>query len=309
MSIRTHLKNQIMKTRSTYMFKYIVVMISLISCNSEKPKHQHKTTPKESQTGEVIFNVDTKAYYARKTHQLTLYGCDTTVTIDTLKWGKDGQRLQGIPYGYQDDSSFISKYYLASPPVFHLSKGERKVHSIDTLIDLGLVIPDSLVLSQQTPKQSVSVNYDTLTPIYLTNIPVNFDNCDTNVFKKKPIPFNVVCDSFRTRYDGTNTEKVSGIGFLQKIPHHDSLFTPSYTKNTKESLLACRVTILDDIILNHEIFFVQGTDSMKTIDLKAFYLTNYADSTNSWNKSIKIVSKSRGTKRPCGCVDPSQIKK
>ena len=85
----------------------------------------------------------------------------------------------------------------------------------------------------------------------------------------------------------------SGIGRLRNEAGQNQVFLPSYDAEGEECL-DCTITILDDILLNHEVFFVTDDGWYKTISLTDFY-KKYGQ-----GKSIGLACKPR-FELPEGC--------
>ncbi len=289
-----------------------------------------------SDTGYVIFNLEKKPNPNAGRHELTLFGCNTTLsTTDStwygkknLKWGTDNQVLSNVPFGYSKDSSYyVSKYYMASPPVWHVKQAPH--NGKDSLINIGLVIPDHFTFFGNKPAQIVHLNYNLLQPVYLNYASVDFNNCDTiksngdstnfkcNTkkhptcaqlgFDSLPLPINIQCDDFKWRKDSfppvNNAQGASGIGVL--TPEENHVFLPSYAVG--KDYLNCNITLLDDIILNTEVFFVTKKGLTKTISLTDFYKEHAVKVSKEKTmvfKKIELFCKQRDEKDiPTGCLN------
>ena len=92
------------------------------------------------------------------------------------------------------------------------------------------------------------------------------------------IPLNIRCKDFLWRNKPSTgsireAKGASGIGRLKNEKGQNQVFLPSYGPNG-EDCLDCTITILDDILLNHEVFFATEDGFSKTISLTDFYKKN-----------------------------------
>lgn len=259
-------------------------------------------------TGYVNFNLGTPTL--RPTHKQTvsLYGCNTRITIngthwnasDSLSWGKKNQILDSVPFGPQKDTTtgdsfYISKYYIAAPPV--IKKGNPKYK---TQFNIGKVVPDHFSFDGVNPMQMVYFDYSLFELMQVKFVKVTFDPS----FIKTGIeilPINIDCKDFPWIYANglTNIQGASGIGDLQssKTGNFSGLFLPYYYTNTAKSdstFLNCKITILNDIIPYYEAFFEVNGNHYTTLDLDTFK-----------NEEITLKAIPRlGNPMPCGCRKP-----
>lgn len=295
--------------------KLILLSLSLIclySCHKKHNKPQKEDYPKIP--AYVNFNLGKSTLSSKEPHTITLFGCNTNVIAkgenwngpDTFKWETSNQVLSGIPYGNQVDAKtgkpyYVSKYYIASPPVLKFDK-TGKMDS-NTLYDIGLVTPDEFAFGEKSPVQMAYLDYSILKPMHVDYIDIKFDKSFDSL-NVGYVPFRVECDDF----PWIDTEKVkggkggSGIGSLEKgNPHADRLFLPYYyidKTNNDRKYLDTKVTILNDILLNYKIKFIVGKDSLDTINLKEFYFN--PKKTDSLLRVIAIPRADTDT--PCGCL-------
>jgi hypothetical protein len=249
---------------------------------------------------------------------VSLFGCNTIITMmdstywhgtKGLKWNTANQVLAGIPFGYQTDTStrqhyYVSKYYIASPPVF-----KRDNVNNSTLYDIGLVVPDEFVLEGEKPAQLVYLNYDVLKPMYIQYFDVKFDKSFERL-NHHVVPFKVVCNDFpwTDQNQLPGARGASGIGALDMNSKFDQrLFLPYYINETEgksvvdTTFLDCQVTILNDILLNYKVHFeVKGKHGCKkrstSINLREFK-----------DQNITITLHCTKQRRPpCGCREPKK---
>lgn len=260
----------------------------------------------------INFNMGNSTLKYKKHQKATLFGCNTTVFIDStylndstdLSWGKANQVASGIPCGRMVDKRtkkeyYVSKYYIASPPVF--IPGPDSLPEKNTLYDIGLVIPDEFDFVGDKPVQLVFMEYTILKPMYIEYFPVEFDTSFKNRIDTI-IPFKVECKDFPwlDTLSISGAKGASGIGYLSYSPKHkESLFLPYYYENKQatdslKTYLDCEVSILNDILLNYEVFF--------KIDGKIHTTINLRDLRNG-KKKIQLTRKSRKDV-PCGCKAP-----
>lgn len=268
-------------------------------------------TAQEFQTatsGFVSFNLGTSPVQPAQTQELSLFGCNTQISTRGLQnsdgspmltWNKDHQVMK-IPYGKASQNSkpyFVSKYYMASPPVMEILKNPT-----DTIANIGLVIPDRFTFFGEVPVQKVYLDYEILNKVYLNFIDLSYDipNDSGKTCRSLGvdlIPLNIQCMDFPwdTVHSIFGGKGASGIGRL-RIDSSQKVFLLSKAKD--KDFLNCSITILDDILLNHEVFIKHsdGTES-KSLNLTEFY-------TESDKKGvIPLVCYSR-TELPEGCKEP-----
>ena len=281
-----------------------------------------QTTKNVSQTGYVNFNLGKSPVSPSSPQEMSLYGCNTHIQIKTtdsvlvevggdstwynkssLVWGKDNQVLSGIPYGSQGSGSgsyYVSKYYMASPPVMQtkVSKKNKK----DTIANIGLVIPDRFTFFGETPVQIVHLNYTILEPVYLNYVGINYDY----VHKKQKtcselgvdlVPLNIQCSDFKWQDKNgiTGAEGASGIARIWNVDQQRQVFLPSYASDSTD-FLDCELTIMDDIIKDYEVFFAVSKDSIS----KSISLTKV----HSEAEEIKLYCRKRTNGLPPGCSAP-----
>ena len=282
--------------------------ILLILCSTAA--YAQRDTLQQYPGAYVNFNVRPSPISNPTPHEVSLYGCNTeittTATIGDLQWNQDNQVLPGVPYGPQKDGGknyFVSKYYMASTPVFNAPPSDTDVPVI-----IGLVIPDQFTFSGNRPVQIVNLNYSILEEVYLSYSNVDYYYSDG----QEPscadlgvdlIPLNLSCDDF----GWSNTELLpgaqgaSGIAFIRNdtVKHLNRIFLPS--NELGKEYLNCEVSILDDIMLHHEIFFETEEGRTKSLDLTAFYTTHPK------TEQIKLYCKARAIEDiPAGCQDPTK---
>ncbi|MFT6947719.1 MAG: hypothetical protein ACJARP_002147 [Vicingaceae bacterium] len=243
--------------------------------------------------------------------ELSLYGCNTEVTTRSrywnrdinLQWGVDNQIFNEVPFGEQlkdGRSYYVSKYYMASPPVMKMPYNGKKVN-------IGLVLPDHFTLFGDNPAQMVRLDYSVLEPVYLNYIKVNYDTI-TNTGKSctqlgvNLVPLNIECKDFAWREDGPtpNARGASGVARIKNEASQNQVFLPSYQDNDK--YLNCSLTILDDIMLKHDVSFLKEDGSLvKSINLTEYYSINAMKGTE-----IQLVCKAR-TVPPSGCKNNNEV--
>ncbi|MCA6363112.1 MAG: hypothetical protein IM638_08735 [Bacteroidetes bacterium] len=267
-----------------------------------------------SETAFVNFSLGSNSMSSTAPHSVTLYGCNTIISGNGYLWNTANQVLSGIPYGWQTDTIngkptkyYVSKYYISSPPVFDV----KKENDPGTLYDIGLVIPDEFELAGKKPVQLVYLNYNILKPVQIKYFDVSFDQS----FKENGqdvVPFKVACADFpwldKNKIAGA--EGASGIGSLDtNSGKPERLFLPYYTTVsqpagnslplTDTTFLDCRVTILNDILLYNEVFFVLEAKSGKKTYATSINLKDFKDE----DITITLHCKKRKSP-PCGCVEP-----
>lgn len=243
-------------------------------------------------TGLVNFNLGESPVSDSPIQAVTLYGCNEVIHSD-LFWETDNQIIGNIPYGWRESESdkpyYISKYYIASPPVF------RKESAPDAMRQrpyIGLVTPDNFIFNGNKPARIVYFDYRILQPTYLTHVAVDYDGENNDGLSCKDlgvdgIPVNTQCEDFPWR---NGAEGAAGIG--EVTAQNNRIFLP--LAGEQKTPLQCKVSILDDIILEHDIYFVTS-DGKKT---KTTDLTLHHND----GKAIKLICYQRPAgNRPPGC--------
>ena len=292
--------------------KLIVFSLSFFlfySCHHKTHKKEYPTIP-----GYVNFSLGKNTLANKKTHSITLFGCNTNVIAkgknwngpNSFQWETSNQVLSGIPYGDQIDSItgktyYVSKYYIASPPVLKFDE-TGKMNS-NTLYDIGLVTPHEFSYDGNAPVQMVYLDYNILKPMHVDYIAIKFDTSFDSL-KVGYVPFRVECDDL----PWIDTKRIknakggSGIGSLKKGDlHAEKLFLPYYfldKSNNDRKYLNTKVTLLNDVLLNYKIKFIVGKDSLESINLKDFYFNP------NKTKSLRVIAVKR-TDIPSGCVKPT----
>ncbi|WP_286756225.1 hypothetical protein [Roseivirga sp. UBA838] len=248
---------------------------------------------REHRFGYVNFNLGESPVSSPGRQELSLYGCNTEITTrgtiwngqENLEWNTKNQVLENVPFGYREEDGrkyFISKYYMASPPVMELmtaNAGEKAARA-----NIGLVIPDQFTFFGEKPVQIVHLDYTILEPVYLNYVEVDYyfrpgkNEMSCGDLGVDLIPLNIRCKDFLWRNKPSTgsiqeAKGASGIGRLKNEKGQNQVFLPSYGPNG-EDCLDCTITILDDILLNHEVFFATEDGFSKTISLTDFYKKN-----------------------------------
>lgn len=203
-------------------------------------------------SGLVSFNTGRSPVEDSAVQGVSLFGCHNTQVDASLFWDTEGQVVGHIPYGPRESNGkryFLSKYYVASPPVFRHEP--KKMPPF-----IGLVIPDRFTFQGERPAQIVNLDYRILEPTFLHLVNANFDYtvdglASCRIQGVEAIPINTECSDFPWRNGALGA---SGIG--QLTADGGAAFVPSQKEN--EEFLQCNVTLLDDVVLNAEVFFVSG---------------------------------------------------
>lgn len=267
-------------------------------------------------TAYIKFNVGNSTLKHKKHQKVTMFGCNTVVAIDSaspknfdgLSWNKADQVVPGIPYGRHFDKRtkkqyYVSQYFVASPPVFEMDSSNK--HKKNTVYDIGIVTPDNFSLIGDKPVQQIFMDYDVLKLMYIEYFPIEFDTTFNHTIDSL-VPFTVECKDFPWLDSKTlhGAKGASGIGYLTNNPDHKGrLFLPYYYENktptdSAKFYLDCEVTILNDILLNYEVFFKVDNVLYTSINLKDFKdRTRKLQFTRRYRKGI-----------PCGCRKPEPSK-
>lgn len=214
----------------------------------------------------INFNVGHVPIAGRSKQAVTLYGCNHTIVNHQLDWGRENQVLGHVPYGVFKSKSGksynVSTYYIASPEVANVQSDSAPVY-------IGLVRPDRIILRGPKPASIVDLDYRILQPVYLANIPVDFNykyhgkSCAEQGVTF--IPINTQCDNFLWLNGGLGA---SGIGQLSTHPASTAFLL---TREKNKDPLQCRTTLLNDIMLDHKVFFATKDGMADTINLTELY--------------------------------------
>lgn len=272
-------------------------------------------------TGYVNFNMGTSTFKHNTLQTLSLIGCNTNLTVKSnfwkgktqgLLWETDNQVIPGIPVGHQKDTAtgksfYVSKYYIASPPVVKAVKKHTSfANDPKAQFDIGIVTPDAFTYHGEKPVQAVYMNYDILKPMHVEYFKVNYDP-SFEALGVNFVPFNVKCDDFPWLDQNgiTNATGASGIGSVSKTDAQGGFFLPYYfktpTDNQSKTILDCEVTLLNDVLFHYEVFFVVNgvKQESPTLNLRDYY--NTYGTTNG----ITLCCEYR-EELPCGCKPPEQ---
>ena len=255
--------------------------------------------------GYVNFNLGSSPVNPSVRQPLTLLGCNTTLTTghtywnDTanLQWGVSNQVLPGVPYGWRNDGLsdyYVSKYYMASPPVFVDTSNHQ-----DTVY-IGLVLPDRFTFFGHTPVQIVHLDYTILERMYLHFIEINYDYFRwTNDFSctdlgVDTIPMNIQCADFPWDPQGLQVGGQGASGIAPVTKSNPAVFLPSAKANS--DYLTCTLTALDDVMLYHEVYFDTPDGLSKTVSMNAAYEAQ---------GDLNLVC-FRRAEPPAGCLPPKE---
>ncbi len=282
----------------------LLAAMFMTSCEKkEKPQINYYGKP-----AYVNFSLGESSFKNKNEHQITLFGCNTvldTMNTDwhgqkTFQWKKSNQVLSGVPHGYRregDKEYYISKYYIASPPVLKFDSTGKM--NANTKYDIGLVTPDQFTFDGNSPVQMVYLDYNILKPSHITYFDIDLGDID--MF----IPFRVECYDYPwlDKNGIVNGQGSSGIGSLKKGTHAVKLFLPYYiTDEGENKYLDTRVSLLNDIILNYKFKFVIGDELLDSINLKELKELG-------WTGPIKIIALERDEfDIPEGCRKPESGK-
>ena len=286
-----------MKVCTKVLFVIILLVSQLVSSAQEKQLIENKY-------GVVNFDLRTAPTPNYKRQEISLMGCNTEVTSKTrffegdtnLKWGVDNQIFNKVPFGLQtegDRSYYVSKYYMASPPVMKLPYNGRQVN-------IGLVLPDQFNLYGESPAQMVRLDYSVLEPVFLNFIPVAYDRKEDSTCSKlgvNLVPLVIECDDFNWRKDGPTPDAkgASGVARIKNDSANRQVFLPSY--DSSANYLNCNLRILDDIILKYDIHFLTEEGESKTVNMSQYYTDSRLE-----GQAIQLVCRSRSVNPP-GCKE------
>ena len=146
------------------------------------------------------------------------------------------------------------------------------------------------------------MDYDVLKLVKIQYIPVNFDY-SFELMNIDVVPFVVECKDFPRL--NSNVPGASGIGSLNRTSVHPppQLFLPYYMDELdpfQKEFLDCEVTILNDILFHHEIYFEIDGVITYSINLKDFYHQHKNDTNMAITMHCQHLDE-----LPCGCKEPT----
>jgi len=231
---------------------------------------------------------------------LTVYACNNTAVPLEMKWTEEN--LEKLPYGTQSKDGknfFISKYYVASPPLPNsFSSGQPLI--------LGVLSVDHFEVTKAGQNIDIFMDYERLKPIELGYLTVDYTAGDDDVANCadqgiNTIPINIRCPSFEYR-EGNKVGLGKGIAQLSRntpsggLSDKGQLFIPLDIEN-KQALEGCTVKIVNDIILDHQIYFGTTENHEATIDLTQAYIAYKNNKT-----PVNLFCRSRPKNQPAeGC--------
>lgn len=246
------------------------ILLTLTFCNLACAQPQN--------TGKLSVNAGTSPGDGNLPQPITLFGCNNEMVNKVVGWDKRNQLLKEIPYGPRKSLSgkeyFLGKYYVASPPAYR-GKNNKAYPFI------GLVVPDRFRFHGDTPAQILNLDYEILEPTYLQDIPVDFTYSNGVVTScaaqgVTSIPINTQCADFPWKNGAAGA---AGIGYLQqpiKSTNNNpgqkgsTAFLPLLQKRSQP--LHCTATLLDDVMLDHQVFFERHGELTKSVNLTDIYV-------------------------------------
>lgn len=261
--------------------------------------------------GILNFNVGESPTQTYPNQGITLFGCNGTQYKTDVAWDRRNQLKDNIPYGPRKNQNqkpyFLAKYYVASPPAFLDPNKKSDPH-------IGLVTPDRFTFKGEHPAQIIDLDYRILEQTPLIEIPVNFQHISNSLPSCEEqgvtsLPINTECDDFPWISGGLGA---GGIGELahtkkkhkqgknaEKDLQSSSAFLPfikSKLSGEPNKPLNCQVTLLDDVVLEHKVYFDTESGLTKTINLTEYYKAS---------KTMNLVCLPRSENDiPMGCKAP-----
>ena len=112
--------------------------------------------------------------------------------------------------------------------------------------------------------------------------------------KSDLVPFNIQCKDFKwiDKNDIMDAKGASGIGRIRNEDGQRQFFVPSYLPDSL--CLDCEMTILDDILKDHEVYFAFGDSLSKKMNLTDFH-------ENTPKKKVDLFCLTRENGLPPGC--------
>lgn len=246
--------------------------------------------------------------YEKQQQPLTVFACNNTAVSLDMQWGTDN--IREVPFGLEfagDQPYFISKYYIASPPL------PNQFVSGTPLI-LGVLSQDHFRLDGGPEMAEVFMDYRLLKPVQLGFLPVSYQSSERGEASCldlgiNQIPINIRCPEFEyTAYGqkitGQKKGLGKGIGQLARVKtktgelkDHGQLFIPLDVASQKP-LKDCTVEIVNDIMFAHQVFFGKASDHQSIINLTQAYERHQHS-----GESVGLYCRPRPVDQPAaGCV-------
>ncbi len=213
-----------------------------------------------------VFTCDN--YQQTPTFSLCWDGSTSPSCVNTTEANENINDHQ-FKYGQTGDI-FLTKYYLASPPAPLPSANGGPVV-------LGLLKPDDqFVLTENAEAIAINMDYTLLQAVYLSDITIDYKkgfNC--TAIQSCNIPVNTVCPIFP--YDPSSGKKSGvgkGIGLMSKDDNSQGKIFLPFTDRALEKPLQCHVSILNDIIKDYTVHFVEHDGKNKPTTTDKINLTN-----------------------------------
>jgi len=235
-------------------------------------------------SGLINFNLGKSPVSDSPVQPVSLFGCNETINTNVF-WDTNNQIVGDIPYGKRrskksDKEYFVSKYYIASPPASrHQQKSNSKKSNSKNSKQkppyIGLVTPDRFTFHGKKPAQIVYFDYRILKPTELKFVSIDYHhkNNAKNTCASlgvDSIPVNTQCSDFPWRNGALGA---SGIGDITK--QSNRVFLPLIGEGKEKKPLNCTVSILDDIMLDHDVYFLdKDKRQVRTQSLTEHYINN-----------------------------------
>jgi len=250
----------------------------------------------------VTFTGEAPKKYEKDKQPITLYACNNTQIEHSMQWKKKNKKI--IPYGHQSKNGkdfFISKYYVASPPL-------PNSFLPDIPLTLGVLSEDHFELTEQDKEAEIFMNYKLLKPVKLGFLPVNYSSGENEIAtcidqNVDTIPINIHCPSFKY-IKGDKKGLGKGIAQLARVKKegrltaNGQLFIPLDIE-TNKALKNCTVEIVNDIILEHQVYFGTAEKYHEKIDLTKAY-----EAYKSHHKEVSLYCKVRPKNEPASGCNP-----
>lgn len=258
----------------------------------------------------LVFTGSAPAKYQSLPQPVQLLACNNTQIDTEMAWTQE--TLKRVPYGWQDDGEnqfFISKYYVASPPL-------PKTFEPGKPITLGVLSQDHFSLTEDGEMVPIFFDYTLLDPIELADIKVDYGNRFDGVascadYGINTIPINIRCPSFKYRGSGhyglgkgaaqLTREQKHGV-----LSNYGYLFTPLRIVHQADMqqnppLEGCTVEVLNDVILKHQVYFGTPSDHARKIDLTQAYRNYKANP----REPVSLYCRPRPENQPAAGCEPA----
>ena len=239
----------------------------------------------EHDTQQIKQSINSQAKQGNQ-QNVSFFGCnDIRKDKNDLNLGQSASI--SLPYGWHNDDGknfFVAQYYAAFSPVpANPKKGQKTT--------LGLSSKDNFRFETQQPSTTIKLDYNTLKPLYLSHLNVDFGSCKGKV---DHIPVRTSCSEYP--YANGSKKQVAGIDVIENKWGYGEMFIPTMDEGGVNPL-QCNASILNDIQLHYKIGFSVDGVVTDNINLTQQLIKQLHPTGNS-NKIITLICDERPRNDP-----------